>query len=85
MVKTVAEAMHDADFVLIDGVVCETEYLRVPDEYTVADDVVLEASHGETEFAFTYADLDGAEHLGEGLYRLLNGHQLRFLTSATVH
>lgn len=85
VVKSVADAMHDADFVLIDGVVCETEYLRVPDEYTVADDVVLEAKHGETEFAFTYGDLDGAEHIGEGVYRLLNGHQLRFFSSATVH
>jgi hypothetical protein len=82
---TLAETMHDADFVLIDGMVCETEYLRVPDEFTVPDDVVLEAKHGETEFAFTCADLDGAQHLGEGVYRLQNGHLLRFLASATVH
>jgi hypothetical protein len=83
--STVADAMHDADFVLIDGMVCETEYLRVPDEYTVPDDVVLEAKHGDTEFAFTCADLDGAEHLGDGVYRLSNGHHLRFFSNATIH
>jgi len=38
------DAMRDADFVVVDGVMFETEYLRVPDEYTVADDVVLERS-----------------------------------------
>ena len=48
----------------------ETEYLRVPDEYTVADDVVLEAKHGDTEFAFTRDDVDGAKYVGEGVYRL---------------
>ena len=77
--------MGKADFVLIDGEVFETEYLRVPDEDTHADDVVLEARSGEVEFELTRADLDGAEHLGEGVYRLANGHQLRFLSSATVH
>ena len=51
----------------------------------VADDVVLEAKHGELEVALTLSDLDGAQHLGEGVYRLVNGHQLRFLSSATVH
>jgi len=30
------ETMHDADFVVIDGAVFETEYLRVPDEFTDA-------------------------------------------------
>ena len=34
------DAMHGADFIIVDGVMFETEYLRVPDEYTVADDVV---------------------------------------------
>jgi hypothetical protein len=77
--------MDNADFVLIDGVVFETEYLRVPDEYTVADDVVLEAKRGETEIALTRGELDEAEHVGEGVYRLRNGAHLRFLTSATIH
>lgn len=79
------DTMDNADFVLIDGVVFETEYLRVPDEYTVADDVVLEAKRGETEIALTRGELDEAEHVGEGVYRLRNGAHLRFLTSATIH
>jgi hypothetical protein len=80
-----AEAMHGADFVLIDGVMFETEYLRVPDEYTVADDVVLEARHGEDEIALTREDVDGAESLADGAYRLKSGALLRFLTGATIH
>jgi len=82
---TLVHSMHDSDFVLIDGVVCETEYLRVPDEFTVPDDVVLEATSGDTEFTFTSADFDGAQPMGEGVYRLVNGRLLRFLSSATLH
>jgi hypothetical protein len=80
-----ADAMHDADFVLIDGEMFETAYLRVPDEYTVADDVVLEARRGENEIALTRRDVDGAEPVGDGAYRLKSGALLRFLTSATIH
>ena len=79
------DMMDNADFVLIDGVVFETEYLRVPDEDTVADDVVLEAKHGDTEIELTRAELDDAEHVGEGVFRLKSGAHLRFLTSATIH
>jgi hypothetical protein len=80
MTLKLSDTMHDADFVVIDGVVFETAYVRVPDEFTVADDVVLEATHGETELAF-----EDAEHVSDGFYRLVDGHTLRFLTSATVH
>jgi hypothetical protein len=79
------DMMDNADFVLIDGVVFETEYLRVPDEDTVADDVVLEAKRGDTEIALTRAEIDDAEHVGEGVFRLKSGAHLRFLTSATIH
>ena len=79
------DAMHGADFVLIDGVVFEAAYLRVPDEFTVADDVVIEATRGSDEVAFTRGDVDGAEALGEGVYRLKSGSLLQFLSSATVH
>jgi len=82
---TLADAMVDADFVLIDDEVFEADYLRVPDEYTVADDVVIEASRGDAEIALTWAEIDGAQHLGEGVFRLRNGAHLRFLASATVH
>jgi hypothetical protein len=84
-VMKLADTMHDSDFVLIDGVVFETEYLRVPDEFTVADDVVLEAKHGDNEVAFTRGDVDDAEFLGDGMYRLKSGSLVRFLTSATIH
>ena len=79
------DMMDNADFVLIDGVVFETEYLRVPDEDTVADDVVLEAKRGDTEIALTRAEIDDAEHVGEGVFRLKSGAHLRFLSGATIH
>jgi hypothetical protein len=79
------DLMDNADFVLIDGVVFETEYLRVPDEDTVADDVVLEAKRGDTEIELTRAEIDDAEHVGEGVFRLKSGAHLRFLTGATLH
>jgi hypothetical protein len=83
--SNLASAMDNADFVLIDGVVFAKQYIRVPDERTVADDVVLEAKHGDTEITFTCREMDGAEHLGEGLYRLKSGAELRFLSTATIH
>jgi hypothetical protein len=80
-----SRAMVDADFVLINGVVFATEYLRIPDESTVGDDVVLEAKHGDTEVAFTRDEMEEAEHVGEGVYRLKSGALLRFFSSATIH
>ena len=82
---TMADAMLGADFVQINGILFETDYLRVPDETTVADDVVMEVRHGDTELAFTRAELDDARYVGEGLYRLKSGALLRFLTTATIH
>lgn len=84
-VSKLADAMQGADYVLVDGVMFETEYLRVPDEYTVADDVIIEAKHGDDEILFTRSDVDDAEALGDGVYRLASGELLRFLTSATLH
>jgi hypothetical protein len=82
---TLAEAMQDADFVQLNGIVFEAGYLRAPDESTVADDVVMELKHGETELAFTREELDDAQYVGEGLYRLKSGALLRFLTTAAIH
>ena len=79
------DSMRDADFVLIDGVVFRTDYLRIPDEDTVADDVVLEATRGEHEIALTRGEIEGAEFLGQGVYRLKSGALLRFFSAATVH
>jgi hypothetical protein len=82
---SLASAMRNADYVLIDGVVFATEYLRIPDDRTVGDDVILEAVHGDTEISFTCREMDGAEHLGDGVYRLKSGAELTFLSSATLH
>ena len=78
-------AMHGAAYVLVDGVIFETAYLRIPDNDTVADDIVLEARNGETEIEFTFGEIAGAVHLGNGEYRLRSGAQLRFLSTPTVH
>jgi hypothetical protein len=66
-------------------VIFATEYTRIPDDRTVADDVVLEAVHGDTEITFTCQEMDGAEHMGDGVYRLKSGAEIRFLSSATIH
>jgi hypothetical protein len=85
MLTNLADAMQDADFVQLNGIVFETGYLRAPDDSTVAEDVVMELKHGDTELAFTREDLDDAQYVGEGLYRLKSGALLRFLTTATIH
>ena len=83
--SNLASAMHNSDYVLFDGVIFATEYTRIPDERTVADDVVLEATHGDTEITFTCQEMDGALHLGDGVYRLKSGEEIKFLSSATIH
>jgi len=77
--------MNDADFVVIDGVMFQTGYLRIPDEFTAPDDVVLEARRGETEIDLTRGEIDDAVLLGEGVFRLKSGSIVRFLTSAVIH
>ncbi len=81
----VFDTMAGADYVVIDGVVFQTAYMRVPDEYTTPEDVVLEARSGDTEVDLTHAEIEGAVRLGEGIFRLRNGSVVRFLTSAVVH
>ena len=80
-----ADTMDDADFVVIDGVMFETGYLRVPDEFTSADDVVLEARRGDAEIDLTRGEIDDAVLLGEGVFRLKSGSIVRFLSSAVIH
>jgi hypothetical protein len=79
------DMMNDADFVVIDGIMFQTGYLRVPDEFTSADDVVLEARRGDTEVDLTRGEIDDAVLLGEGVFRLKSGSTVRFLTSAVIH
>jgi hypothetical protein len=76
------DMLNDADYVVIDGVMFQTGYLRVPDEFTAADDVVLEARHGDTEVDLTREEIDDAVLLGEGVFRLKSGSLVRFLSSA---
>jgi len=80
-----SEAMRGADFVQVDGIVFETAYVRVPDSLTVADDIVMELKLGETEVMFVREDLDDAQYVGDGAYRLKSGALLRFLSHATIH
>lgn len=80
-----ALALDGTDFVLVDGAVFATEYLRLPDEDTRPDDVVLEARHGDAEFSLTLGELDAAESLGDGVFRLKGGELLRLLSQPTVH
>jgi hypothetical protein len=84
-IHSLAESLDRADFVLWNGEVFATEYARVPDEDTRAEDVVLEARHGDSELSLTLADIDEAEALGEGVYRLKSGELLRLLSHVTVH
>jgi hypothetical protein len=79
------KSMDGADYVVIDGILFETDYLRVPDEFTVADDVLLEARHGDTEIDMTHADFEGAIGVGEGVFRLRSGSLVRFLSAAVIH
>jgi hypothetical protein len=81
----IAETMNGAEYVVIDGVMFQTGYLRVPDEFTAADDVVLEARRGDTEIDLTRGEIDDAVLLGEGVFRLKSGSVVRFLTSAVIH
>ncbi len=80
-----ADTMNGADFLLIDGVIFETGYVRVPDEFTAADDVVVEARRGDTEIDLTRDEIDDAVLLGEGVFRLKSGAIVRFLSSAVIH
>ena len=83
--QSLFDTMSGADFVMIDGVVFATGYVRVPDEFTVAADVVVEARNGETEIELTRAEVEGAERVGEGVFRLRNGALVRFLAAAVLH
>jgi hypothetical protein len=74
--SSLASAMDNADFVLIDGVVFAKEYIRLPDERTVADDVVL-AANGDTEITFTRQEMDAPCTSARSCYRPKSGAELR--------
>jgi hypothetical protein len=80
-----ADAMRNASFVQVNGVVFEADYLREPDEDTYAEDVLIEVHRGDTLLAFTREDLEGAQYLGEGAYQLRSGARIQFLLPAVIH
>ena len=69
----------------IDEQVFETQYLRVPDEHTTPDDIVMELRHGDDELELIAADLEGVEAMGGGTFRLRSGELIRFLSTPTLH
>ncbi|MDR1530056.1 MAG: hypothetical protein LBS40_06645 [Burkholderiales bacterium] len=82
---TFIEAMRDADFIFIDGNIFKTRYLRIPDETTQADDIILEAQHEDTEVELTRFDIDQAIPLEAGFFRLKNGMVVRFIAATIIH
>jgi hypothetical protein len=85
MIEHVNRLLHHADFVWLDGDVYRAQYVRLLDEDTRKDDVLVEAGDGEREFFFTRDDLEQCDDLGDGSVRLRNGSVVRFLTGATLH
>ena len=76
--------MHGADYVLVDGVMFETETCACR---TRTSSRTTSSSRRERvqRIAFTREEFDGAEDIGEGVYRLQSGALIRFLSTATVH
>ena len=81
----ILQAMQDAKFVQMDGQMFVTGYACLPDDTLVADDIVLEASSNDAEIELTLGDVQEADQIGHGVYRLRSGAIICFLNSATVH
>ena len=78
-------AMQDTDFVEFNGCRLVSSYLRDPGEALVPDDVVLEAENEDGELMLTFHDVDGADQIGPGQYRLRSGAVVVFLRQPTIH
>ncbi len=85
MSVNVNQVLDRADFIWVNGDVFRTQYLRVADDDTHADDILIEGASDEGELFFTRGEIEQAEDLGDGSIRLMTGALVRFLTSATVH
>jgi hypothetical protein len=81
----ILHAMQDAKYVQVDGEVFATGYLCTPDDRLRADDIVLEASCGDSEVDLTLAEVRDAAQLEPGVFRLRSGSVVAFLTRATIH
>ena len=81
----ILQAMQDAKYVQIDGVIFATGYLCPPDDALKADDIVLEASAGDNELELTLDEVCDANQLEPGVFRLKSGSVVAFLTPPTIH
>jgi hypothetical protein len=84
-VVDILQAMQDAKFVQMDGRMFVTGYACLPDDTLVGDDIVLEATSDDEEIELTFDDVQEADQIGPGVYRLRSGAVICFLNSATVH
>jgi len=84
-VVDILQAMQDAKFVQLNGRMFVTGYACLPDDTLVGDDIVLEATSEDEEIELTFDDVQEADQIGPGVYRLRSGTVICFLDSATVH
>jgi hypothetical protein len=80
-----AIAMNEASYIQVGEAVFTADYLHAPDEYTRADDVLVEGTHEDSELMLTQGDFDGAVLDDDGDIVLKDGTTVRFLRSAMVH
>ncbi|MEN9558943.1 MAG: hypothetical protein RLZZ502_154 [Pseudomonadota bacterium] len=78
-------ALHGAEFVWVNGTIFRTDYLRIPDDETTADDVILEGSHDNMRLMLTQSDIQKAKAHEDGSFEFGDGVFLRFLSSASLH
>ena len=78
-------AMHDAKFVQIDGHVLVTQYSCDPEDFLVADDIVLEAANADGKLELTLDEVRDATQIGPDSYRLRSGLVLTLVTPPTIH
>ncbi|TAG00825.1 MAG: hypothetical protein EAZ30_09025 [Betaproteobacteria bacterium] len=78
-------AMNAASFVQVGEAVFSADYLHAPDEFTCANDVLVEGSCDDQELLLIQQDFEGASFDAEGEIHLRDGTLIRFLRSAAVH
>lgn len=78
-------AMNEANFVQVDDEVFSADYLHAPDEYTGADDVLVEGTRDDQELLLIQKDFEGAHLDSDGEIHLRDGTIIRFLRSAALH
>ncbi len=78
-------AMHDAKFVQINGHVLVTQYSCDPEDFLVADDIVLEAENDEGKLELTLDEVTDATQVGPESYRLRSGLVITLVTPPTYH